>query len=50
MDDLDCVNGHHFTAAAQMEIGKRYATALLGLLATPLRSESSLKISNAGLD
>lgn len=32
VDGLDRVKGHHFTAAAQMEIGKRYATALIGLL------------------
>jgi hypothetical protein len=32
VDDLDRVKGHHFTAAAQMQIGKRYATALIDLL------------------
>lgn len=31
VDDLDRVKGHHFTAAAQMEIGKRYAKALVRL-------------------
>jgi hypothetical protein len=32
VDGLERVKGHHFTAAAQMEIGKRYAAALIGLL------------------
>jgi hypothetical protein len=40
VDDLDRVKGHHFTAAAQMEIGKRYATALIGLLAIANRPAS----------
>jgi SSS family solute:Na+ symporter len=41
VDDLERVKGHHFTAAAQMEIGKRYATALLGLRAKSPRPASS---------
>jgi hypothetical protein len=41
VDDLDRVKGHHFTAAAQMEIGQRYATALLGLLAKSPRPATS---------
>jgi hypothetical protein len=41
VDDLDRVKGHHFTAVAQMEIGKRYAAALIGLLATTNRPASS---------
>jgi hypothetical protein len=32
VDDLERVRGHHFTAAAQMEIGRRYARKLLRLL------------------
>lgn len=32
VDGLDRVKRHHFTAAAQMEIGKRYAKACIGLL------------------
>jgi hypothetical protein len=35
VDDLDRVKGHHFTAEAQMEIGKRYAAALIDLSAKP---------------
>jgi len=31
VDDLERVRGHHFTSAAQMEIGRRYAAALLRL-------------------
>jgi hypothetical protein len=31
VDDLKRVRGHHFTSAAQMEVGKRYAAALLHL-------------------
>lgn len=31
VDDLERVRGHHFTGAAQMEIGRRYAAALLRL-------------------
>jgi hypothetical protein len=31
VDGLERVRGHHFTAAAQMEIGRRYARALLRL-------------------
>ena len=37
VDDLDRVKSHHFTATAQMEIGKRYATALIALLAKETR-------------
>jgi len=38
VDDLDRVKGHHFTAEAQMEIGKRYAAALMALSANPSSS------------
>ncbi len=33
VDGLERVKGHHFTAAAQMEIGRRYAAACIALLA-----------------
>ena len=41
VDGLQRVKGHHFTAAAQMEIGRRYATALIGLRAKSPRPVSS---------
>ena len=34
VDDLERVKGHHFTAAAQMEIGRRYAGAVIRLMAS----------------
>jgi hypothetical protein len=34
VDDLERVKGHHFTAVAQMEIGRRYAGSVILLTAS----------------
>jgi len=50
VDDLDRVVGHHFTAAAQMEIGERFARKLLELQATPNSPRTPREIAFRLLD